>query len=286
MNKKYYHLITANRVVLGGKITEFRHFKLISVYFLELDGSTKKIDYKLINQKMEGTALIHSWMEDIEAFQGSLVLEYNFEKQQLSISNYKKLLRKWKHSTKSNLLEKYTMEGGREMVSETEKILFNRPEFEKQFLGYSSFRMLLNPYFQLNEGKSELTLLNFFGPDLNLDLVLSSELQEENTIVNTAQINTIKFDKSALTKMVRNITHTIDLRVDPQVDMEEIFIFNIDHSPKQVDLYLDVEVVDGFYQTTLAHQLIELTENQMIDMASEWKNEEIPQEKHLTFYKK
>ncbi len=281
MNKKYYQLITANRVLLGGKITEFRHFKLISVDFFELDNSIKQFNYKLINQKMEGTALIHSWIEDIEAFQDPLVMEYDFEKQDLSISNYKNLLQKWNYSTKSNLLKKYTMEGGRQMVSETEKTLFNKPEFEKQFIGYNGFRTLLNPYYQLQEGKDELTLLNFFGQDINLDLELNSELQEENTIVNTAQINSSKFDKRALTQMLRNITHTIDLKVEPQIDMEEIFIFNLDHSPKQVDLYLDVKVVDEFYQTTLAHQLVELTENQMLDISLEWKKEEIPREKHL-----
>lgn len=135
LKKDFYQSVSANRVILGEKITEFRHFRLFKLNCLKQTENSLIFEYILLDQKMEGTALIHQWTKDLELLQNRLLFKTDLYGNIISIENISELQNKWKSEFKSFLTKKYTQEGSRQLIENTEQILYNKQEFEQQFLG-------------------------------------------------------------------------------------------------------------------------------------------------------
>ncbi|MFV0530776.1 MAG: hypothetical protein ACK5MD_04995 [Flavobacteriales bacterium] len=261
---KYYVSNTASRVLLGEKVTEFKNAKLFSIHILEFNSNILHFEYKLLRHSTEGNAIIHKWIENIDEFQNRLIVHYNFDTKNISIKNLSDLQEHWKKSFKSLLKNKFPMKGGNVMVEETEKVLFNEKQFEKQFLGYTFLRAFLNGLSNISTN-SDLVLEKYFG-DLDLILKLETEeLNDNNTFKSTAKINEDLFDKKKLNKIIRDFTHTIDAKAELEIDMEEIYELDEDNFLKQADLYLDTSVISGFYHITNAHQVQQISENEFLE---------------------
>ena len=272
LKKDFYQSVSANRVILGEKITEFRHFRLFKLNCLKQTENSLIFEYILLDQKMEGTALIHQWTKDLELLQNRLLFKTDLYGNIISIENISELQNKWKSEFKSFLTKKYTQEGSRQLIENTEQILYNKQEFEQQFFGYSFLRTLFHGYYNVKElTESSLSLKNYFG-QLDLELTIQSK-KENNNITNTAVLNKELFKQKEFTQLIRDITHTYNLKVDLTIDLEEIFSFNEQGQIKESSLYLETAVPDIYY-IIIAHQtnLVEQKEHKNTLNLELWEN--------------
>lgn len=261
LKNSHYQSVSANRVILGEKITEFRHFRLFKLNCLKQTENSLTFEYILIDQKMEGRALIHQWTKDLELLQNRLLLKTDLYGNIISIENISELQNKWKSEFKSFLTKKYTQKGSRQLIENTEQILYNKQEFEQQFFGYSFLRTLFHGYYNVKElTENSLSLKNFFG-QLDLELTLQSK-KENNKITNTAVLNKELFKQKDFIQLIRDITHTYNLKVDLNIDLEEIFSFNEQEQIKESSLYLETAVPDLYYIIIAHHtNLVEQEEH-------------------------
>mgnify|MGYP003608701109 CR=1 FL=1 len=272
-----YQSVTASRVILGDKITEYRHFRLFEFSLLEKTETEMIFKYLLINQQMEETALIHKWIADLEWVQNELVIKTDINGNFLSIENFKEIKRKWNDKFKTLLQNKYKQKGANEMINQTTLLLNDKQRFEEQFLGYSFLRTFFNGYYEKNEiTETELNLKGYFG-EVDLNAIIKSDVEnnEDFKIQNTITINDQKFDKKAFTKLIRNITHTIDAKADLDIDLEEIFIYDKTGWIKEANMYLETSV-QNFYAIINAHQITKLSEEEKISILNEWNIQRKP----------
>ncbi|PQL93015.1 hypothetical protein [Apibacter sp. wkB309] len=210
---------------------------------------------------MEGRALIHQWTKDLELLQNRLLLKTDLYGNIISIENISELQNKWKSEFKSFLTKKYTQKGSHQLIENTEQIFYNKQEFEQQFFGYSFLRTLFHGYYNVKElTENSLSLKNFFG-QLDLELKLQSK-KENNKITNTAVLNKELFKQKDFIQLIRDITHTYNLKVDLNIDLEEIFSFNEQEQIKESSLYLETAVPDLYYIIIAHHtNLVEQEEH-------------------------
>lgn len=255
--QRRYQLASAGRVILGQKVTEFQHLKQIQVRFAEFSAQRKVMTYELLDQQLEGGGLVHEWGKDIDRLQQRLDLQYSPSAESVSVLNFTDIGRAWEANYREQLANKCTMRGGAEMVTATEKLLQDRNGYEAGLIGYNSLRTLLNPYVKGQADFRPLTLKNYFGSDIDLHLVIEAIDAPDGSLTATAKVDEEKQDMRALTDMMRAISHTIDLKVDLKVEMEEIYTYSALMVPESANLFLSVTVADGWYKSISAHQLQE-----------------------------
>ena len=266
-----YQSVTASRVILGDKITEYRHFRLFELSLLEKTDTEMIFKYLLTDQQMEDTALIHKWIADLEWVQSELVIRTDVNGNFLSIENLDKIKRIWNDKFKTLLQNKYRQKGANEMINQTTLLLNDKQRFEDQFLGYSFLRTFFNGYYEKNEiTETELNLKGYFG-EVDLNAIIKSDIEESEylKIQNSIILNDQKFDKKAFTKLIRNITHTIDAKADLDIDLEEIFVYDKTGWIQEANMYLEASVQD-FYAIINAHQVTKLSEEEKNSIISEW----------------
>lgn len=251
---KFYISQTANRVLLGEKVTEFKETRLFTVSIIDNNDEYIILKYSVEKYSIEGNARVHKWMEELEDIQRNLVLKYNFTSQTITIENKNEINRKWSKDVKYRIQQKYSLSEVQPIVDEIDKMLCRKENLEKQFLEYTVFRAFFSGVYSISK---TLNLDNFFG-DIDLNLLVETERIDDNKFRNYAKINEDLLNREKLTKMLREITHTIDIIPELEIDMEEIYELDIDKLPRKVDLYLDLSVISGFYHTTIAHQIIQI----------------------------
>lgn len=270
LKSNYYQSITANRVILGEKVTEFRHFRLFQLSLIEITDTHLLFNYFLLSQKMEATALIHQWIKDIERIQSHLLLQTDIYGNFLGIQNFPELQKLWNTEYKSYLQKKYKQEGAKEMIEQTEQLLNDKKRFEEQFSGYNFLRTFFHGYYNQKEISpiKEVSIKNYFG-EIDLNLIIQNNI-ENKTLTNSAILNKNTFNQKAFTRLIRNITHTIDAKAELEVDLEEIFSFDQDNWIEEASLFLETSVPILYYIIT-AHQIFKISEEEKNQLLGEWK---------------
>ncbi|GAA4207982.1 hypothetical protein GCM10022289_31220 [Pedobacter jeongneungensis] len=253
----FYQITSANKVRIGTKQSEFIHDRWVEVKFIDQKDNYFLFEYKLLDQKMEGTALIHQWAEDLEWFQSPLYFMLDFEGKFIGMKFLNQLHERWETTFKSKLSKKYGAKPGiKQMIAETEAILKDDKRLVSSFIGYNHFRALFQPFYkpQLPTEELELILSQYFGTaDLPIIIQKEAEGKQNITIKNKGILNHQKFNRKPLVRMLKAITNTYNIKVDLAVDLEEEYIIK-NGLLHQSDLFLEAYVPD-FYQVITAHQL-------------------------------
>lgn len=270
--RKHYLCTSASRTLLGEKISEFKNSKLFTIDFIQEEDSVT-IHYELVHHIIEGNAIIHRWIDVMDDFQNKLVLKYNYHAKEISLENYKDLKNKWNTGFKDKLRKNFIAEGASQMIEETEKLLNNKVSFQSQFNGYTLFRCFFNPIFKGIIADQELNLKGYLG-SADLNLITKTESLGNHVFKNTA---TIDEGNIAIKKVIRELTHSYTIKPTLAVDMEEIYELDKHNLPIKVDLYLDTNVISGFYNITNAHQVLEISKESFFEVAEKFENKQLIQ---------
>ena len=253
----WYQVTTSNRTITGTKVLEFIQDRWIQLRLINQDEQQRVFEYTLLDQSMEGSALIHDWAADMEWLQSPVQVITDLEGKFIGINNFNHFITQWNNGYRVKIANKYqNQEGIHVMLAETEKLLKNPKRFLQNFMGYSHFRCFFQPFYRESEGDEEYPLLlkGFFGL-VDLPLVINAHHEQTGDwmkITNSAEIDDEKFDRRSFVRMMKDLTNMYNLKVDLQTEMEEIYLFK-KNVLQSADLYLQLHV-PSFYTIVNAHQ--------------------------------
>ena len=250
-----YQLVSASRVILGPKVTQFVHHRELEVTFGAFGATSKQFKVRVVRQHVEGAGLLHRFTEDLEATQSRLHLDYHPTTGAVKVMNHPAILRGWNDGTHDELRERYQMRGGPQMVAAADKLLHDPAAFEASLIGYNHLRTLLNPHVKYQDDLRPLRLPGFFGSGIDLCLTVETLSDPEGNLRASAIVDAENMDAPSLRRMVRDVAHAFDLRAGLRIEMEEVYEFTALNTPAQVDLFLKTDVADGYYVSESAHQL-------------------------------
>lgn len=275
----YYQVTSANRTVIGTKIIEFVQDRWVNIRLINQNEKQRVFEYTLLDQSMEGSALIHQWSADMEWLQSRVQIITDPEGKFIGINNFNSIAAKWNNGYRSKIAVKYqNHEGIDMMLSETDKLLKDAKRFLQTFMGYSHYRCFFQAFYRelQPEETSSLPLKRFFG---NIDLPLTiysknEQIHDEVIINNEALVNPEKFDRPAFVRMLKDITNTYNLKVDLQTEMEETYQFK-NNQLQSSDLYLQLHV-PSFYTVVSAHQCKKIKQSELPEVKADvFKNDRL-----------
>ncbi|MDB5087087.1 MAG: hypothetical protein JWR09_1081 [Mucilaginibacter sp.] len=264
----YYQVTSVNRTTIGAKISEFVQDRWIRIQLISQNEKQRIVEYTLLDQNMEGSALIHQWTADIEWLQSPVQIITNLEGKFIGINNFNHFMAQWDNGYRGKIASKYqNHEGITVMLAETEKLLKDPKRFLQNFMGYSHYRCFFQPFYREIEPSEEypLTLKGFFGL-VDLPLIINASNEQADDVVrltNTAEVDNEKFDRRAFVRMMKDLTNTFDLKVDLHTEMEEIYLFK-NNTLQSSDLYLQLHV-PSFYTVVNAHQCKRISQSELPD---------------------
>jgi hypothetical protein len=253
----YYHIITCNSTTIGAKNIEFVQDRWVQIKLIKEDKKQRIYEYTLLNQNMDGSAVIHDLAADMEWLQSPIQVITNMEGAFIGINNFNSIPVKWEKEYRLKIFNKYqNFEGIDTLLLETDKILKDPMRFLQSFIGYSHYRCLFQSFYRNleKEEKHLLMLKGFFGA-IDLPLIIHTDNTKTNDqikISNRATLDAEKFDRKSFVRMMKDITNTYNLKVDLIIDMEEIYQFD-NNILTTSDLFLQVHV-PSFYTVVSAHQ--------------------------------
>ena len=262
----WYQLSSSNRTMIGTKVLEFVHDRWVEIKLISHDDKQRIYEYTLLDQNMDGSALIHEWAADMEWFQSPVQIITDLEGKFIGINNFNIIAGRWQQDFRQKIARKYRQHDGIEvMLAETDKLLQDPKRFLQSFMGYSHFRCFFQPFYrerEVNESSS-LVLKDFFGT-IDLPLVIYTHTEQQGntvTITNEAEVDEDRFDRPVLVRMLKDLTNTYNLKVDLQTEMEEIYKFenNVLH---EADLFLQIHV-PSFYTVVTAHQCRRIEQHEL-----------------------
>ena len=103
----FYKVTTANKTIVGKKIIEFVHEKLILFSLEEENSEELFFRYKLYNQEMKGSSILHKWTADMEHLHSDLLFIAKRNGELVDIKNFYTLYDKWTDQMVSKLRQKY-----------------------------------------------------------------------------------------------------------------------------------------------------------------------------------
>ncbi|MGN8070323.1 hypothetical protein [Mucilaginibacter sp. 22184] len=262
----WYQVTSSSRTITGTKVLEFVQDRWVQIKLISQDEKQRVFEYSLLDQDMEGSALIHEWAGDMEWLQSPIQVITDLEGKFIGINNFNHFITRWNNGYRVKIANKYqNHEGIHVMLSETEKLLQDPKRFLQSFMGYSHYRCFFQPFYRALEitEKYPLLLKGFFGP---VDLPLIIHANNEQTgdwvkITNDAKIDDEKFDRKAFVRMMKDLTNTYDLKVDLQTEIEEIYLFK-NNVLQSADLYLQLHV-PSFYTVVNAHQCKRIEQSEL-----------------------
>ncbi|PQL92581.1 hypothetical protein [Apibacter adventoris] len=266
LGEKYrYKVTTANRTLIGNKNMEFVQDKEIELSLLKIENQQLKFRYRLINHKMENSALIHQWADDIEVIYQELILLTNVDGVLMDIENFREINTRW-IKLKGSLKKKYPL-GVDFMIEETTRLLKDKNRFMETFIGYSFWRAFFQGWFKEyeKEEKKELVLKKYFGT-IDLPLILNSRIESRQGkyditfCENTAELNKKKFNRKAFARMLKDLTDIYNIDASLSVDMEEKYHFSEKGVLQKADIFLET-YVNQWYSVSNAHQIQIIEEN-------------------------
>lgn len=257
---KFFHINSASRTVIGNKMSEFVQEKIIEISLMDKSENSLVFNYSLKAQKMEGTAIIHKWTADMDNLQANLLLVTDLEGNFKDILDFENLYKKWEKDFSETLKFKYgDFQPGLDiMLEETTKMLQNKEQFIKNFVGYSSWRFFFQSWYKKHEIKERNSqILNcYFGKiDLPLDIYSNYFICENKiSIERRAELDKEKFDRKSFARMLKDLTHVYNIDASLKVDMEEKYEMDDDGYLQEAELFLETSV-NNWYSITTAHQL-------------------------------
>jgi len=262
----WYQLSSSNRTIIGTKVLEFVQDRWIEIKLISHDDKQRVYEYTLLDQNMDGSALIHEWAADMEWFQSPVQIITDLEGKFIGINNFNSIANCWQQGFRSKIAKKYRQQDGIDvMLSETDKLLQDPKRFLQSFMGYSHYRCFFQPFYrewQANESSS-LILKGFFGT-IDLPLVIYSFTEQHGntvTITNEAEVDEERFERPVLVRMLKDLTNTYNLKVDLQTEMEEIYKFE-NNILQEADLFLQLHV-PSFYTVVTAHQCRRIEQHEL-----------------------
>lgn len=265
--RKFYHLNSANRTIIGNKMSEFIQEKIIEISLIDQTENSLVFKYNLKAQKMEGSAIIHQWSSDMDNLQADLILVTDLEGNFIDINQFDTLQKKWKEDFLPKLKVKYAdfQPGLDVMIQETTKLLQNKELFIKNFIGYSCWRFFFQSWYKKFSAEEEIPLLltGYFG-NIDLPLMLSTSTTVDNNnifIERSARLDNENFDRKSFARMLKDLTNVYNIEASLDIDMEERYTINNDGWLSEGELFLETSV-NNWYSVSNAHQLKELSENE------------------------
>lgn len=260
----FYHLTSANRTLVGGRLMEFVQQKVVRMKMLGEEGGNTMYEYQLYAQQMEGTAVIHEWAMDMEILQSPLKMVLNEAGRLTDIRNLYEIRERWENSYADQLRRKYKQmkEGLEEMITATDELLKDKPRFLETLQGYSAWRFFFLDNFngQQEKQSDKLLLKGFFG-QVDLPLLTDTKWTEEYGIGQyTCQLETKgrldeeKFDRKSFSRMLKDLTGVFNINAQLDVAMEEQVQYDKHHWLMSGELYLETKVSD-WYSVASAHVL-------------------------------
>jgi hypothetical protein len=253
----WYQLSSSNRTIIGTKVLEFVQDRWVEIKLISHDDKQRVYEYTLLDQNMDGSALIHEWAGDMEWFQSPVQIITDPEGKFIGINNFDSIIDRWQGKYRSHIGHKYRSHDGIDvMLSETDRLLQDPKRFLQSFMGYSHYKCFFQPFYKNRQAdeSSSLVLKDFFGT-ADLPLIIYTHTEQQGnaiTITNEAELDEEKFDRPVLVRMLKDLTNTYNLKVDLQTEMEEIYHFE-NNILQQADLFLQLHV-PSFYTVVTAHQ--------------------------------
>lgn len=256
--KEYFLVTTANKTTIGQKKLEFVQDKLISFTLVDQQPTHLIFEYKLYEQVMQGSSLLHYYSGDMDELQSELLFKTTVNGNLSDLLQLNNLKLKWQTGFERHLKKKYPKEFITPLLEETAKLLEDKPRLVESFKGYSSWRFFFQHWFRdFNEEETELlTLKHYFG---NIDLPL--HLQRKVTpgsIETRGTLHAAAFDRNAFSRMLKDLTHKYNIDATLDLTQEEQYQFSEDGSLENAELYLSTGV-GVWYNVTSAHQLKKLS---------------------------
>lgn len=259
-----YHLTSANRTIVGGRLMEFIQQKVVRMTLLGEDPEGCIYEFELVAQQLEGTALIHEWAMDMEILQSPLKLVLDTSSQLKDVRNLHEIREKWENSYVHHLRRKYKKmkEGLEELIAETSALLKDKPRFLQSLNGYSSWRFFFLDNFigQKETQQSPLLLKGFFG-QVDLPLLVDATWTEEYGIgeyscqlTHEGKLDEQQFDRKHFARMLKDLTGVFNINAQLDVLMEEQIQYDKYHWPLAGEMYLETKVSD-WYTVASAHML-------------------------------
>lgn len=276
-----FFMTSVNRTVVGSKLSEFVQKKLVELSLIETTESTLVFRYKLHHQMMEGSAMIHTWSADMEELQSDLVIITDINGDFKDIDHFEKLSQKWKGEFLDEIIPKYInhKEVLEVMAKETSKLLENKEQFLKTFVGYSTWRFFFQDWYRAHptEEDKPLNLTQYFGKvdlPLNIHSVTEKEIEKGSPMVikNTAVLDKEKFDRKTFARMLKDLTNVYNIDASLDVDMEESYEFAEDGWLNEAEMFLQT-AVSNWYSISSAHQIKRLSEEEKKELG-EYTNRE------------
>lgn len=276
---KFFHINSANRTVIGNKLSEFVQEKIIEISLKDKSENSLVFNYSLKAQKMEGTAIIHKWTSDMDNLQANLLLVTDLEGNFKDILDFENLYKKWEIDFSEALKFKYAdfQPGLDFMLEETTKMLQNKEQFIKNFVGYSSWRFFFQSWYKKHkiEEKNSHILNGYFGKiDLPLDISSNYFICENKlSIERRAELDKDKFDRKSFARMLKDLTHVYNIDASLKVDMEENYEMDNDGYLQEAELFLETSV-NNWYSITTAHQLKRLDTEEFLSFIEQIRDTE------------
>lgn len=268
----YFRLTTAGRTIIGSKLIEFVHEKMVQINLIKKNSEGYVISYQLEAQHIEGTAIIHQWAADMEAFQSPLFFLVNHDYELVNILNQQELYDKWPGYFK-NLLPKYQeqKEVANQMAALTAELLKDKQRLLTSYLGYSAWRFFFSkPYSDKEQPENDLLLKGYFGEiDLQLKIVAEwkqtpSRFNKRYELQNKATLDKEKFNRKSFARILKNLTGMYDISAELTAELEETFTYEDQTGLTEAEMFLETNV-NEWYKVTSAHQLQQLSGNEIDD---------------------
>ncbi|PWV47730.1 hypothetical protein [Chitinophaga sp. S165] len=277
--KEYFLVTSANKTTIGNKKLEFVQDKLISFTVVDQQPDHLVFEYKLYDQVMKGSSLIHYYSGDMDELQSDLLFKTDAAGRLKDLLRFNTLKLKLETGFERNIKKKYPKEFVIPLLEETSKLLTDKPRLLASFDGYSSWRFFFQQWFRSFEKKEEelLTLKKYFGNiDLPLDLqrTVTPSVRDKSRLSEmtvTASLNKTLFDRNAFSRMLKDLTHIYNIDATLNVTLEEQYDFSEEGSLTNAELFLETAVAD-WYSVTSAHQIKKLSEQSFHEQRSIFEN--------------
>ncbi|SHL17494.1 hypothetical protein SAMN05444266_102312 [Chitinophaga jiangningensis] len=268
-----YHLTSANRTIVGGRLMEFVQQKVVRMKMIGEEGEDTVFEYALLAQQVEGTALIHEWAMDMEILQSPLKIVLDANGQLKDVRNLYEIRERWESTYANQLRRKYKKqkEGLEELMAATSALLEDKSRFVQSLNGFSAWRFFFQDNFkgQATASQQSLLLKGFFG-QVDLPLTLTADWEEEYGIgeyhcqlTHKGKLDKPRFDRKQFGRMLKDLTGVFNVSAELDLLMEEEFHYDKHRWLTAGEMYLETKVAD-WYQVASAHVLDRIDEDRAL----------------------
>ncbi|MBV7529414.1 hypothetical protein [Chitinophaga sp. sic0106] len=263
-----YHLTSANRTIVGGRLMEFVQQKVVRMQMIGEEEGDTIFEYTILSQQVDGTALIHEWAMDMEVLQSPLKIVLDENGQLKDVRNLYEIRERWERSYADQLRRKYKkQEGLEELIAATTALLEDKARFVQSLDGFSAWRFFFQDNYkgQKEEVLQPLVLKGYFG-QVDLPLTLTAIWKEEYEIgayhcqlTHKGTLDKPRFDRKQFGRMLKDLTGVFNVSAELDLLMEEEFHYDKHRWLTSGEMYLETKVSD-WYLVASAHVLERISE--------------------------